>query len=415
MTPLPTVNQFPTFTDTRSWLRRGLCKCIWYLPDQGRCCKVGIQPNENQLALQLATKLFEMNPSTTESLQKLAEIAERCCCSRHHRNKIWGSNLANDLAIRWQSEIREILSVTAYEIMQTDTREKLKSPTYDTGHTRINCMPVDQDVCNGRTRRLLRPVAFLKHTVLEGETLASTILSAIDPSASTVGSVYIFTYADPAFQGMLKIGYTTRPIYCRLDEWAECGHGTPSLLQLCQNVRHPERVELLTHFELMQYWYALRWCNFHCRAHIEWFKTGVSTANSIVKAWSSWIERANPYDRRGRLKAFWQGIIQFLATYEIYITAELMMQIQEVEEGAIDVATFVDDDELRKRHGYKAKQELRDYIDKPCGASSSLKPSEADPAAEKHHEVNLTPIKIEIAELQNALDELGLDTPALDK
>ena len=110
---------------------------------------------------------------------------------------------------------------------------------------------------------------FSKHAVLEGETLASTLLSLIDPSERSEGSVYSFTYPDQAFRGMRKIGYTSRPINYRLEEWAECGHGLPSFIRIRRNVRHPKRVELLTHFELMKYWYAMRWCNFHRQAHIE--------------------------------------------------------------------------------------------------------------------------------------------------
>ena len=215
--------------------------------------------------------------------------------------------------------------------------------------------------------------------------------------------MYSFTYADRAFRGMLKIGYTSRPIHHRLDEWAECGHGLP-LLQLRHYVRHPERIERLTHFELMKYWYATRWCNFHHQAHIEWFKIGVSTADRIVQSWSSWIGRANPYDRRGRLKTFWREIIQFLDTYEIYITAELMMQIQEVEEGSIDVAKFIDDDELRKKDELKPN---RDDLDDPWGSVSSLKPTKADPVAEMNHRVKSIPVKIEIAQFPNATDEVG--------
>ena len=56
------------------------------------------------------------------------------------------------------------------------------------------------------------------------------------------------------------------------------------------------------------------------------------------------------------------------------------MQIQEVEEGSIDVANFIDDDELRKQHEHKAKQ---DHLDEPWGASGSLKPTKADPTAER--------------------------------
>ncbi|EXJ61696.1 hypothetical protein A1O7_02125 [Cladophialophora yegresii CBS 114405] len=140
------------------------------------------------------------------------------------------------------------------------------------------------------------------------------------------------------------------------------------------------------------------------QSHIEWFKIGVSTADRVVQSWSSWMQRANPYDRRGRLKAFWREIIHFLGKYEIYITAELMLQIQEVEEGSIDVAKFIDDDELRKQDEHKSNQ---DHLDEHWGTSSSLKPAEAEPAAEMNHEVKSTPIKVEIAEFPNASNKTG--------
>jgi hypothetical protein len=70
------------------------------------------------------------------------------------------------------------------------------------------------------------------------------------------------------------------------------------------------------------------------------------------------------------------------------------------------VANFVDDDELPKQHDREAKQH---HLDKLCGAFSSLKPTEADPAAERHNEAKSTKVNIEIAELQNESDEVGLD------
>jgi hypothetical protein len=123
---------------------------------------------------------------------------------------------------------------------------------------------------------------------------------------------------------MTNISYTSRAVERRLSDWIDCGHGEPELLSYRDDVRHPERVEILTHFQLAKHWYAMRWCEHHHQAHIEWFVIDVSTASQVVQYWSSWIQRSNPYDRRGVLKGFWQGIIEFLAAYEVSITAEMM-------------------------------------------------------------------------------------------
>ena len=141
VTPCPVVDQFPTFADTCSWLAQEACQCIWYLPDLGRCCKVGIQLDENRLVLQLATKLCQGHPFNTRSLQTLAEIAERSCCTRHHRNKIWGTKLADGLAVRWQSEIRQTLSVTTLAVVQTNKLEEMTFLTYGSGHQGLHNMP----------------------------------------------------------------------------------------------------------------------------------------------------------------------------------------------------------------------------------------------------------------------------------
>lgn len=181
----------------------------------------------------------------------------------------------------------------------------------------------------------------------------SALLSAVEPSASLAGSVYIFTYTDEAFQGIIKIGYTSRPIDQRLKEWVECGHGNPRLLECFSDVSHPKQVELLTHLRLMEHWHAMRWCDHHCQAHIEWFKTDIPTASQVIQSWSAWIRHSNPYDRRGKLKPVWRVTVEFLALYEICITAELLVQIQKVEDASFNTADFVNDDILREE---RAKQ-----------------------------------------------------------
>ena len=82
--------------------------------------------------------------------------------------------------------------------------------------------------------------------------------------------------------------------------------------------------------------------------------------------------------------------------YEICITAQIMMQIQELEEGSIDLTDFIDDDALRKKNRHKAKQ---GHLDESRGASGSPSRTKANPTAEKDHEVKSMPVKVEIGGL----------------
>ena len=80
-----------------------------------------------------------------------------------------------------------------------------------------------------------------------------------------------------------------------------------------------------------------------------------------------------------------------------------MLQIQEVEEGLIDVAQLVDDNELRKQVKHKPKQGLLENV---LGISDPLKFNEASLIAEANDEVKSVPVKVKIVKVQNALDEV---------
>jgi T5orf172 domain len=419
MTVPPTVDQFPTFAETLSWLTKKACKCIWYLPDKKRCCFVRITDEVNQSALHLAEGISKAGTLTKTAYQVLADIAEQSCCARHHRNKMWGSGMAQELAARWQNEIQVTLSVANCKITQIVKVESV-SPSISTiseCSTKLNhhsvdlisdaqisiaglsdskSLPTDQAALTTHSLPPHKPVAFAKHEVWKGETLLSKLLSPIDPQAGRVGSLYIFTHTKDAFCGMIKIGYTCRTIDFRLSSWAECGHGHPVLLDSYVGIRHPERVELLTHFELLEYWYAQRWCNFHRQAHIEWFKIDIGTASSIARLWSLWMERANPYDRRGYLNAFWKESIDFLTMHEVPITAKVMMQIQELEEGSPELVDFIDDNALRKRQEPVVKQEQFETSQVVVCLPQCTK---AGHAAEGDLEVKSSLVKIEVKEL----------------
>ncbi|CZR49596.1 uncharacterized protein FPRO_15954 [Fusarium proliferatum ET1] len=333
MSAMPTVHQLPSFTDTASYLANSRFQCIWYLPHKKRSCLVKITPKDNQRALQRVKGVWESCLAATSTLQDLAAIAEDCCCARHHRNKIWGSGLAHELANRWQNEIRNASGLTTHGRNLSVKTEDSKTSVH---------------------------IAFVKHQVLEEETLLSKLQSVVDTRARKTGSLYFYTHADDAFDGMIKIGYTSREIETRLLEWNECGNGHPKLLDSLSGVRHPERVELLTHFELVGCWYAQRWCEHHRKAHIEWFKVDLERVRTVARLWCRWMQDANPYDRRGCLKDHWAGHIKFLVQHDNPITAKAMVQIQKIEEGSDEVYKFIDDKMLRKKQDAVVKEEAEE-------------------------------------------------------
>ena len=270
MTASPTVDQFPSFVKTLSWLKDGACRCIWYLPNKGRCCSKGIDVDANQSMLSLAKSVFRACPLTRVTQVKLVQVAENSCCDQYHCNRIHGNELSQRLALRWLQDLRTAGSI-----------------------------PTGPSVFAPPTVIPNKPVTFTKRRFGTGDTLGSQLVSLIDHRESLLGSVYIFTYRLTVFSEMIKVGYTSRELALRMEEHSACGYGYPQVLTSWTRVRHPKRVETLTHYELMEYWYAHRWCKFHGQPHIEWFKINVGTASAVADLWARWMKRANPYDRRG--------------------------------------------------------------------------------------------------------------------
>lgn len=308
-------------------------------------------------AIGLVNTISDTSFSLKAELLILAKIAEKCCCGTHHRNKICGSNLDSQLASRWQSEI----SSEKYSHSST-LREPSESPeTPELKHEKelvkslLDHPPLSH---TGFVISATKEDIFARHEAWEGDTLLSKLMEPIDSNSTKNGSVYLYTHTEKAFSGFIKVGFTGRPrIRDRLDEWAKCGHGNPVLLKSYNAIRHPGRIEQLVHFELARCRYDIRWCKFHEQSHIEWFQIAFEVASLTVRLWSQWMERANPYDRRGTLKSFWKETILFLTEYDIPITAGFMIQIQDIEEGSSDLPDFIKDDKFWKRKKSIVKQE----------------------------------------------------------
>ncbi|KAI4723414.1 hypothetical protein E4T48_00034 [Aureobasidium sp. EXF-10727] len=296
--------------------------------------------NDNEVALELMDRFFDERardfPSISAALDLLQQIAEHSCCAQKHRNKFSGSGLAQKLAIQWLND--------------------LLTMKYGLDSWEAKCL--EQEVLARQSFPVEKIVKFVEHTVFEDQTLASNLCTPLDSWEDRDGLVYIFTYKQESFSGMIKIGYTCGNLIARLNDWWKCGHGYPALLYTRTGVIHPKRVELLTHFELLNFWHEQQYCNIHGSSHVEWFKTDAETAYSIISDWAAWME-SYPYDRRGQLKAFWTDTIDFLELYDIEITAKTLLQIQWLEEGRLDIQDFMDDEPAhRNRLIAKSKMQM---------------------------------------------------------
>ena len=126
---------------------------------------------------------------------------------------------------------------------------------------------------------------FRPHIVnpLPDDLVARKILEPLVDRDFEKGSLYIFKRESSP--GYVKIGWTSRSIQGRLDDWAKCGY-TPNLLFSVVSVVNAQRVETLTHFELIKEWRRERRCKApHClKSHQEWFQVSIKRASAILKS-----------------------------------------------------------------------------------------------------------------------------------
>lgn len=122
------------------------------------------------------------------------------------------------------------------------------------------------------------------------------------------GSLYIFDRKSSP--GHVKIGWTARTVTGRLKDLSKCGY-TPNLLFQMDSVPHAQRVETLTHHELIKEWRRERRCNkgLGCQiAHREWFEICKERAKQVLGDWAKFMTVAEPYDSNGYLKNGVDGI-----------------------------------------------------------------------------------------------------------
>jgi hypothetical protein len=166
----------------------------------------------------------------------------------------------------------------------------------------------------------------------------TTPLSAKDPRR---GQVYCFTRA--SHPGYVKIGYTSRPVELRMDEWSDCNPDAE--LQMHVSVAFPERIERLIHLQMAKHRYKIVRCANCGKTHHEWFKVELEHARGVIEDWAEVASRGALYGADGLLSRVWETRV---ATMRTPITARMLLGTIKVEK--LPQAPLVEDWDGRLAH-----------------------------------------------------------------
>ncbi|KAI9743447.1 MAG: hypothetical protein M1818_002759 [Claussenomyces sp. TS43310] len=128
------------------------------------------------------------------------------------------------------------------------------------------------------------------------ELVRSAMLKPLDKKDQEHGFIYL--YEVEGNSGFVKLGYTTRSLEIRHQEWDfDCNRAVKVLYPIPSGgatvVPNARRVEALCHAEL-----AYRKIRIYCRGclkqHIEWFESSAEEATAVVRKWSKWM-MTHPY------------------------------------------------------------------------------------------------------------------------
>jgi hypothetical protein len=131
---------------------------------------------------------------------------------------------------------------------------------------------------------------------------------------------YVYAYEVEGNNGYVKIGYTTRSVTDRHNEWSfDCNRQTKSLyppLTAAANISssaaattpaarpvatetailvpHARRIEALCHAELDHRRIRI-YCGACLKQHIEWFNVSAAEVTAVIQKWSRWMA-TRPYE-----------------------------------------------------------------------------------------------------------------------
>lgn len=118
-----------------------------------------------------------------------------------------------------------------------------------------------------------------------------------------LSSGYVYAYEVQGNSGYVKIGYTTRSVEERHEEWKFDCNRVPKVLYPMPSgtiavVSNARRVEAICHAEL-----GHRRITIDCRGclkrHLEWFEVSAAEAIAVIQKWSKWMA-TDPYQSESR-------------------------------------------------------------------------------------------------------------------
>lgn len=125
--------------------------------------------------------------------------------------------------------------------------------------------------------------------------VARRLNAPLKSSERVYGRIYAFTRADKP--GLLKVGFTSKPVEVRLRQWhLQCGQ-RPILLYKSSLVPHAARIEQLIKYELSPNRHIAS-CS--CgKVHREWFKATCAGVQRSTRMWAEWLIKKDRYDEDG--------------------------------------------------------------------------------------------------------------------
>ena len=117
---------------------------------------------------------------------------------------------------------------------------------------------------------------------------------------------YVYLYEVEGNEEFVKIGYTSRSIGTRHEEWTfDCNRKTKPLYPIQSGsvmvVPNAHRVEALCHAELDHRRIKI-YCKGCLKQHIEWFEISPEEAIAVIEKWSKWMT-TRPYQSTRRLRS----------------------------------------------------------------------------------------------------------------
>ena len=127
--------------------------------------------------------------------------------------------------------------------------------------------------------------------------IQSEVVRSLD--LKDVGEGYVYLYEVEGNEGFVKIGYTSRDLKTRHEEWEfDCNRQLrmlyPFPMKPTKTVVNARRVEALCHAELNHRRIVI-YCTGCLKQHVEWFEISPADAIHTIQKWTKWMA-ANPYE-----------------------------------------------------------------------------------------------------------------------